>query len=82
MLTRNRDTLESNILRVFLANHGAQTNCYSSNFVLFYKLMVNISDTLVTLFYMLMHHEALTVKICMYPRNSWGKPTFDEFGIT
>ena len=29
-----------------------------------------------------MHHEALMVKVCLYPRICWGKFTFAEFRIT
>ena len=28
------------------------------------------------------HCEAITVKVCLYPGISWGKPTFAEFRIT
>ena len=42
--------------------------------------MVNLSNTKVTLLWTVVHHEAITVKVCLYPGISWG--TFAEFRIT
>ena len=38
-------------------------------------------NTFVTLLSLVVHREALTVKVCLYPQISWGKPTFTEFRI-
>ena len=38
--------------------------------------MVNIANMSVTVFYILMHCEAVTVEVCLYLRISSGKPTF------
>ena len=50
--------------------------------LLLHKCMVNISNTLVTLLRTVVHREALTVKVCLYPRISWENPIFAELWIT
>ena len=37
---------------------------------------------LVTLLWMVVQRETVTVKVCLYPQISWGKHTFAEFQIT
>ena len=45
--------------------------------------MVNLSNILVTLLLNVVHREAITVIVCLYPpRISCGKPTFAMFRIT
>ena len=50
--------------------------------MILHKLMVIISNTLVTLLCLVVHLVAIMVKVCLYTRISWGKPTFTEFRIT
>ena len=44
--------------------------------------MVVILNTLVTLLWTVLHHEVITVKVCLYLKISGDKPTFAEFRIT
>ena len=41
-----------------------------------------ISYMLVILMWTAMHHEVITVKVCLYLRINWEKPTFAKFRIT